>query len=141
MENFDPWEVSRRVEAVSDLCQGAGACSKLRVLQGWLFMSQAAPKEGTLLVNPLLRLSTAYYMLRPFFAPRQLSKMAKEVYSEQCLDSSNWTFEDETSSALQGALPGHSQELNHLLHPHLDLPNTMVHVPEIEPGSFSGVAR
>ena len=38
--------------------------------------------------------------------------------------------------ALQGAWPGHGQELSHAWHPHLDLPRTMVHVPQIRPGDY-----
>ena len=138
-EEYDPWESSTRIDAVSDLYSGAGACSMLRMFQGWLSMSTTAPNEGTLLVNPLFSLSTAYFLLRPFFTPVQASAAISEVsgdYSSEFLDSKNWVFEEELSSVLQGASLGHSQELNNILHPHLRLQHTMVHVPKIDPGDY-----
>lgn len=88
-------------------------------------MSQAGPGEGTLLVNPLMHLATAYVLLRPFFRPRFLA-------------ADNWVFTGgaDMTSELQGATPGHSQELSEELHPHLELKRTMVHVPEIRPSDY-----
>lgn len=138
-EKYDPWEASCRVPAKSDNYNGAGACSMFRMFQGWLSMSHTGPNEGTLLVNPILTMSTAYVLLRPFFAPRSplpsggnVSRFAFETF----LEPSNWEIETETTSALQGATPGYSQELNSALHPHLDLDSTMVHVPQIKPGDY-----
>lgn len=128
-ESFDPWETSTRLGAVSDLYQGAGACSMFRMFQGWLGLSHTAPGEGTLLVNPLFNLATAYYLLRPFFAPR-----AGAAADPSAPDA--WTLEEPTTSSLQGAEPGLCQELNEAWHPHLDLANTMVHVPRIAPGDY-----
>lgn len=138
-EEYDPWESSVRVPAVSDLYEGGGACSMFRMFQGWLGMSHTAPGEGTLMVNPLLKLSTAYFLLRPFFAPVNASKgVVAGEYSAEFLDPENWLLrtDDKMTSDLQGANPGHAQELSQVLHPHLDLRNTMVHVPKIKPGDF-----
>lgn len=136
-EEFDPWESGTRLDAVSDLYGGSGACSMFRMFQGWLGMSSTAPGEGTLLVNPLFSLATAYYLLRPFFTPRRtLPVDAAGAYSVDYLDSANWYLEDDVSSMLHGAFPGHSQELNHVLHPHLDLPHSMIHIPKINPGDY-----
>lgn len=138
-EDFDPWELSARLDVKQDLYFGAGACTMFRMFQGWLGMSHTGPKEGTLLVHPLLTLGTAYYLLRPFFTPKvaspQLSSGSGD-YSAEFLDPTNWSFASPLSPDLQGAWPGHGQELNHVLHPHLDLPNTMVHVPRIRPGDY-----
>lgn len=136
-ENFDPWELSTRLDAASNLYDGAGACTMFRMYQGWLSMSHTAPKEGALLVNPLLALSTAYILLRPFFTPKA-SPIAfeKGPYSPEFLDPSNWNMEAPFSSDLQGAWPGLGQELTTAWHPHLDLLNTMVHVPRIAPGDY-----
>jgi hypothetical protein len=141
-EKFDPWEASCRLPVVSDLHQGVGACSMLRMYQGWLSMSTTGPFEGTLLVNPLLSKATAYYLLRPFFTPRKEpetgSRSVTEAveHSQEYLASDNWIMEPEPSSWIQGATPGHGQELSHILHPHLHLPKTMVHVPNIRPGDY-----
>ncbi|KAF4125033.1 DUF1479 domain protein [Geosmithia morbida] len=138
-EDFDAWELSTRIEATQDLYDGAGACSMLRTFQGWLGMSNTGPREGTLLVNPLLSLSTAYLLLRPFFAPKSTSfpPPARDgEHSAEYLDPDSWVLADPDSPDLQGAWPGSCQELSHRWHPHLDLPHTMVPIPRIRPGDY-----
>jgi hypothetical protein len=105
-----------------------------RMFQGWLGLSHTAPNEGTLLVNPLLQLATAYFLLRPFFEPVKVLEAGREEY----LQPQNWRLKvgDEVSTALHGASLGHGQELNDALHPHLDLGSSMVHVPKITPGDY-----
>ena len=95
-------------------------------------MSETGPREGTLLVNPLFKAATAYYMLRPFFE----AKKAPEVAGSSFLDWSNWKMEDSITTLIQGATPGHGQELSAVLHPHLRLDETMVHVPRVRPGDY-----
>ncbi|POR39726.1 Uncharacterized protein TPAR_00084, partial [Tolypocladium paradoxum] len=131
-ERYDPWDASGRVDAVSNLYDGLGACSMFRTWQGWLSMSRTGPREGTLLVNPLMHMATAYVLLRPFFRP------AREDRGPGYLDEGNWVFTGtaDMTSELQGASPGHGQELTDELHPHLELGRTMVHVPPIKPGDF-----
>ena len=137
-EDFDPWEISTRIKATQDLYNGAGACSMFRMFQAWLSMSHTGPREGTLLVNPLLALSTAYYLLRPFFVSRSAPILStEETFNSDYLHPSNWILEEEPiSSVLHGAWPGHGQELTPAWHPHLNLPYTMVHVPRIAPGDY-----
>lgn len=129
-ERYDPWESSGRVSAVADLYNGAGACSMFRMFQGWLSMSATGPGEGTLLVNPLFGLATAYFLMRPFF------RLVGGMEGEAVLEARNWVFEGGASSILQGATMGHCQELNDVLHPHLELARSMVHVPQIRPGDY-----
>lgn len=93
-------------------------------------MSHTKPGEGTLLVNPLVKLSMAYVLLRPFF------KAKSERLGQGYLDEGNWELMRNVDSELQGATPGTGQELTGELHPHLELERTMVHVPEIQPGDF-----
>lgn len=132
-EGYDPWDASGRVDAVNNLYDGLGACTMFRMWQGWLSMSQTGPNEGTLLVNPLMHRATAYVLLRPFFSPINSSKSDPGF-----LDESNWKFTgaEGMTSELQGATPGHGQELTDELHPHLELDRTMVHMPKIKPGDF-----
>ncbi|KAA6415151.1 MAG: hypothetical protein FRX48_01904 [Lasallia pustulata] len=132
-EEYDPWESSCRLPVISDLYNGAGACSMFRMFQGWLSMSTTGPGEGTLMVNPLLGKATAYYLLRPFFEPR---KAPGEAYGSAFLDADNWKMEKETTSMLHGATPSHCQELDTVLHPHLSLEDSMVHVPQVNPGDY-----
>jgi hypothetical protein len=134
-EEYDPWDATGRVSAVSDLYDGAGACSMFRMFQGWLGMSWTKPGEGTLMVNPMIQLTSAYVMLRPFFNPKKpASEFEKPA---EYLDKENWVLKEVQDSDFPGANSlGHSQELNAATHPHLDLDRTMVHVPEIKPGDF-----
>lgn len=131
-EDFDSWEASCRLPVKSDLYDGVGACSMFRMFQGWMSMSNTGPGEGTLLVNPLFKAATAYYMLRPFFEPKKSVDSAGSSF----LDSVNWRLEDNVTTLMQGATPGHGQELSDALHPHLDLDQTMVHVPHVKPGDY-----
>ncbi|KAF2017640.1 DUF1479-domain-containing protein [Aaosphaeria arxii CBS 175.79] len=141
-ENFDPWEASCRLPVKSDLHQGVGACSMFRMFQGWLSLSHTGPFQGTLLVNPLLAKATAYYLLRPFFSPRRGVEACAQTTSEaltnsqEFLQSDNWSMDTKPSSWIQGATPGHGQELSHLLHPHLNLQQSMIHVPTVRPGDY-----
>ncbi|CZR41623.1 uncharacterized protein FPRO_11212 [Fusarium proliferatum ET1] len=129
-ESYDPWDASGRVDAVNNRYNGLGACSMFRMWQGWMSMSHTKPGEGTLLVNPLVKLSMAYVLLRPFFQAR------REGLGQGFLDEGNWELMRDIDSELQGATPGTGQELTGELHPHLELEKTMVHVPEIRPGDF-----
>jgi hypothetical protein len=138
-EEYDPWESSSRISAISDNYESAGGCSMFRMFQGWLSMSHTSPNEGTLMVNPLLQLSTAYFMLRPFFEPiEHCETIISGQRSTKFLNVENWRLKtgSEITSELHGAFPGHGQELNEVLHPHLDLRRTMVHVPKIRPGDY-----
>lgn len=133
-EEYNPWDAGKRVLAVMNNYDGLGSASMFRMFQGWLSMSHTRAYEGTLLVNPLLQLSTPYFLLRPFFRP---VKEAKDVSSEEYLAVDNWVFTgEEMTSELQGATPGHGQELNADLHPHLELDTSMVHMPPVGPGDF-----
>ena len=142
-EEYDPWEASCRLPVESDLYQGQGACSVFRMAQGWLSLSRTGPFEGTLLVNPLLQLATAYVLLRPFFSPISAptglhdGTVSSDLLSEtRFLHPDNWVMETPPSSWLQGATPGRGQELSEALHPHLLLAKTMVHVPVVNPGDY-----
>lgn len=140
---YDPWDGSPRVKAASDLYNGLGACSVFRMYQGWLSMSSVGPREGTVLFNPLLKLATAYTLLRPFFRPRRTVDLdvAKGGSAERLafLAPENWEFTagDQMTSEIPGATPGYGMEFPKLaLHPHLELDRTMVHAPRVNPGDF-----
>lgn len=136
-EKHDPWEVSSRLSVNADLYQGVGACSMFRAAQGWLSLSTTKAHEGTLLVNPMLKHATAYYLLRPFFSAKQgPMNDATEAFDESFLSPDNWVLDSPQTSWLQGASPGKGQELDNMLHPHLELNSTMVHIPEVRPGDY-----
>lgn len=101
-------------------------------------MSETGPYEGTLLVNPLLSRATAYFLLRPFFSPKHgAADPTAETYEEAFLSMNNWELDVSPSNSwLHGATPGHGQELRPSLHPHLNLPSSMVHIPRVNPGDY-----
>lgn len=138
----DPWDASTRVDAVNDLYNGLGACSAFRMFQGWLSLNTVGPREGTLLVNPLLKLASAYSLLRPFFRPIRPVGSDVSVGSEErerFLAPENWEFTagDAMTSEFPGATPGYGMEFPRWeMHPHLELDRTMVHVPQVKAGDF-----
>ncbi len=135
-ESYDPYDASGRSRCRDGhvrwprSLQQCSACSRA----GWPW-SRCGQGQGTLLVNPLLRESTAYSLLRPFFRPL---KSAQEAAGESFLEPENWVFTagQHMTSDLQGATPGHGQEFPEGMHPHLELERTMIHMPEVKPGDF-----
>lgn len=100
-------------------------------------MSHTGVNEGTLRVLPILSLATAYIILRPFFKPRSINVVrADQSISEAqnvSLAPEDWELNLE-GNEFPGSVPGKTQELNEVTHPHLRLAETMVSIPRIEPG-------
>lgn len=115
-EGYDPFDARHRIAATMDMYNGPGACSMFRLFQGWLSLSSTGPGEGTLQVCPLLKHATAYLILRPFFDLN--------------------TNELNLDAAFPNSALGAGQEYNPTTHPHLNLHDTMVNVPQVEPGDF-----
>ena len=103
----------------------SNACSIFRAWQGWTSLSSTGPNEGTLRVLPMLSLSTAYIILRPFFRPKNPHFTS--------LKFEDWEV-DLDGPRFPGSSIGKTQELNERTHPHLRLGRTMVSVPRVEPG-------
>jgi len=116
-EEYDPYDARFRLDANMDLYNGAGACSMFRLFQGWLGMSSTGPGEGTLRVCPLLRYASVYAILRPLFDTRT---------NELDLDSSDFP----------GSVQAAAQEYNTETHPQLELQDTMLSIPKVEPGDY-----
>jgi hypothetical protein len=131
-EDFDPWAAAPRLGVNADLYAGTGACSMFRMYQGWLSMSSTGPGEGTLLVNPLFKLATAYYLLRPFFEPIPSSSSSFALASDQ----QEWRLAQVQTPTLPGSHPGQGQELSPQHHPHLSLNQTMTSLPLVHPGDY-----
>ncbi|KAI3340678.1 hypothetical protein F4824DRAFT_487101 [Ustulina deusta] len=158
-EDYDPWDSSPRLHITTDLYNRSGSCSMFRMFQGILSLSSlpaggSGSGSGALTVCPMLQLSTAYLLLRPFFTPRHKNPAAakqmdydmgmgmgmgaegRRRMETDFLHPNNWNLNVSQTSVLHGAVPGYVQELSGALHPHLQLHRTMVSVPDLEPGDY-----
>lgn len=141
-EEHDPWASARRVPATTDLYNGHGACSVFRMFQGVLALSVVEP--GMLRLLPSPRAATAYYLLRPFFAPlhplpdglENLAPARQEQEWRRYLDPGNWRLMREPDSVIHGAVPGHAQRVTERWHPHLLLRSSMITLPTLQPGDY-----
>ncbi|KAJ7022104.1 hypothetical protein C8F04DRAFT_971886 [Mycena alexandri] len=122
----DPYDAAPRVHATQDLYNAPNQCSIFRPWQGWTAMSSTGPGEGTLRVLPMLSLATAYWILRPFFRARDPKSAS--------LKWEDWNELDLDGTAFAGCGLGTGLELNDITHPHLRLNQTMVSMPQVEPG-------
>lgn len=157
-EAHDPWDATARANAAPDLYGGMGRCSIFRMFQAWLSLGGSdaddvltdnmgggdGPPDSGLKVIPLLKATTAYFLLRPFFHPGVSMSTYSRVHAspkasrDAFLSETNWTLipPDHQTSILHGALPSYTQEINDLLHPHLDLSDSLISVPSLNPGDY-----
>jgi hypothetical protein len=135
-ENYNPWDPTGRVNATTDLYNGAGACSMFRMFQGILALTTVEPGMVRLLPSP--KLATAYFLLRPFFSPKK-GPPEKRGASEEWdayLDPANWSLDKQQTTIIHGAVPGHAQRVTDLWHPHLQLSSSLVAPPTLRPGDY-----
>lgn len=121
----DPYDLSKREDANQAFFDGAAHSRVLRAFQGWTSLTEAGPKEGSLLVYPNVKAVIAYVFLRPFFNP--------PADDSKIMDPAAWTF----STAVPwfpATFQGDSQRLSVKTHPHLRLDECMVDIPYMRPG-------
>ncbi|KAK7947713.1 uncharacterized protein PG986_008599 [Apiospora aurea] len=136
-EAYNPWDPTGRVNATTDLYNGAGACSMFRMFQGILALTTVEPGMVRLLPSP--KLSTAYFLLRPFFSPKQGPPEAREQSEAEWaayLAADNWQLDPDQNTIIHGAVPGHAQRVTESWHPHLRLRSSLVAPPTLEPGDY-----
>ncbi|KAI1214370.1 uncharacterized protein F4807DRAFT_123988 [Annulohypoxylon truncatum] len=135
-ESYDAWDPAGRINATSDLYNGAGVCSMMRLFQGILALTVVEPGMIRLLPSP--KLSTAYFLLRPFFTAKEgpPPQGAGAEAWDKYLDASNWTLEKEPSTIIHGAVPGHAQRVTAAWHPHLQLDKSLVTAPTLQVGDY-----
>ncbi|ODQ67309.1 DUF1479-domain-containing protein [Nadsonia fulvescens var. elongata DSM 6958] len=126
-KNYDAFDYKDRLHLNANMYKCAGGCTMFRMFQGWLAMSSTGPTEGTLKVFPLIKYSTVYVMLRPFFAPKDGNPLN--------IEANNWEFVGPTNVFPNTSL-GAAQELNPSSHPHLELEYSMVPLPKVNPGDY-----
>ncbi len=124
-ENLDCYNLNLRKDANQVAFAGGAHSTVFRAFQGWTALSPAAPGEGSLMLYPNVKLSVAYLLLRPFFAP--------PTSQEDIMDASKWTF-DATTPFFPGTFRDDSQYLSPSSHPHLRLKECMVSIPAMQPG-------
>ena len=124
-EAFDNYDLTTRKAAKQALFAGAAHSRVFRSFQGWTALTSAGPGEGSLMLYPNVKWTSAYLMLRPFFrAPPS---------EDDIMDAAKWTF-DVDSPWFPGTFREHSQALSLSSHPHLRLRDCMVHIPHMNPG-------
>ncbi|KID77759.1 uncharacterized protein G6M90_00g035200 [Metarhizium brunneum] len=134
-EEYDPWECTGRASSTMDLYNGYGACTIFRMFQGLLALSTIEP--GMLRLLPSPKLATAYYLLRPFFGPKNPAPdRPSGAEWDAYLDASNWELQHDPDTTIHGAVPGHAQRLTERWHPHLHLRRVLVTLPTLQPGDY-----
>lgn len=136
-EDYNPWDPAGRISATTDLYNGAGACSMLRLFQGILALTVVEPGMIRLLPSP--KLSTVYFLLRPFFSPKKSAPAASDATKEEWnayLDAENWELEENQSTIIHGAVAGHAQRVTGAWHPHLQLDKSLVTPPTLQVGDY-----
>ncbi|KAJ3559323.1 hypothetical protein NPX13_g9550 [Xylaria arbuscula] len=135
-EAYNAWDPAGRVNATSDLYNGAGACSMMRMFQGILALTVVEPGMIRLLPSP--KLSTVYFLLRPFFSPKEPAPEPGDSADkwEKYLDPSNWALDKEQTTIIHGAVPGHAQRVTAAWHPHLQLDKSLITPPTLQPGDY-----
>ncbi|KAH7039863.1 uncharacterized protein B0I36DRAFT_309515 [Microdochium trichocladiopsis] len=136
-EEYNPWDPAGRINATPDLYNGAGACSMLRLFQGILALTVVEPGMIRLLPSP--KLSTVYFLLRPFFSPTKGAPEesgATEEQWDEYLAPENWKLDEEQSTIIHGAVAGHAQRVTGAWHPHLQLDKSLVTPPTLQVGDY-----
>lgn len=122
-ERFDPYDMTKRQDAVQELFPGSAHSSVFRSWQGWTALTETGPFEGSILLYPRVAVPIAYVLLRPFFrAPGNGS-----------LDPKDWEF-DASSDHFPGTIASDSQMLSPESHPHLRLKECLSHIPKMSAG-------
>lgn len=108
----------------------------MRMFQGILALTVVEPGMIRLLPSP--KLSTVYFLLRPFFSPKEPAPESSDGPEkwEKYLDPSNWALDREQTTIIHGAVPGHAQRVTAAWHPHLQLDKSLVTPPTLQAGDY-----
>lgn len=124
-ELHDCYDLGARREANQYLFPGIAHSRVFRSFQGWTALTPAAPRSGSILLYPSVRVAMAYILLRPFFSP--------PASADDILDAEKWTL-DLNSAWFPGTEKTDSQRVSRTSHPHLHLEKCLVAAPAMRPG-------
>ena len=124
-EDLDLYDLTKRQYAKQAAFPGSGHSRVLRAFQGWTALTAAGPGEGSLMLYPSVKYATAYFLLRPFFAP--------PADGGDIMDYKSWSF-DASTPWFPGTWRDTSQSLSPSSHPHLRLRECMISIPKMNPG-------
>ncbi|KAK5112065.1 hypothetical protein LTR85_011646 [Meristemomyces frigidus] len=123
-EDYDPYDMTHRKTVNPAMFPSGPHSSVLRTFQGRTALKPGGPGQGGLMLVPNIKTVTAYMILRPFF---------KAPEDGDWTDAEKWEI-DEASSWFPGTYRWDSQLLSPASHPHLCLEDTLLSIPEMQPG-------
>jgi Protein of unknown function (DUF1479). len=50
-QEYDPWDLTGRLDANMNMYEGPGGCSVFRTFQSWLGLSRHGPQQGKLVID------------------------------------------------------------------------------------------
>jgi hypothetical protein len=123
-EKYNAYNMAHRKNANPAMFPSGAQSSVLRTFQGWTALTPCKPGAGGLMLVPDIKVVTAYMMLRPFFVKPEEGGWINPDF---------WKVDEETGW-FPGTYEWDSQLLSPESHPHLYLEDTLVSIPEMEPG-------
>lgn len=136
-EDFDPWNGSTRANRTSDEYENSNKSQTFKMFQGVLPLSlELSDDDPSMRLCTLpLRLTTAYLLLRPLFSPKRPLVDKKEDF----LDPVNWALNSQGSaqrSVNRVTEPRFPLEFDDTFYPHLQLEQTLIELPPVNPGDY-----
>lgn len=128
-EDYDPWDGSIQASRPSDVHDKSNTSKAFKMFQGIIPLSLGSrDDEPPMRICSLpLKLTTAYLLLRPFFSPQKLLMDRKEDF----LHPRNWQ-----RSTKRAGKPSWPRDLDDTIYPHLQLEQTLVELPSLNPGDY-----
>lgn len=128
-EDYDPWDGSTRASKTSDEYDKFRTSRAFKMFQGILPLSLGSSEDDLpmRMCSLPLKLTTAYLLLRPLFSPRRPFVDSKEDF----LDPRNWQ-----RSANCAREPSFPRDLEDTFYPHLQLEQTLIELPSLNPGDY-----
>lgn len=130
-EDYDPWDSSLRASRTSDDYDNSNTSRAFKMFQGMLplIVSSSDDYQPMRMCSLPFQLTTAYLLLRPLFSAQRPLKDKKEAF----LDPLNWQI---SASHVGEPLPTRDLDLDDTFYPHLQLEDTLIDLPSLNPGDY-----